>query len=182
MQLNEIWFYIWNTPYIEAHILKDMRVIATITQKIIGADNEEVEIVYKRKYGWIILPNIAFVKRNKFIMFLDLENCIPLMEEKKIIVEGDLFITEKTITVLKESGIEIKDFITDKSGRGKMFKGAVMPPTLFHQIISAHFLRETLKNPSDSWEAKKWIVIAIVLGIVVIGVTYLLTGKISPLG
>lgn len=182
MDLKEIWFYIWNTPYINAHILKDMRVIKVINQPIMGNNDEEIQITYKKLYGWSILPNIAFVQKNKFIMFLDLENCIPLMEEKRVISAGELIITEKTITTLKESGIEFTDFTTDKSGKAKMFKGAIMPPTLFYQIMSAHFLKEALKNPSDGWEAKKWIVVVIVLGLVVIGVTYLLTGKVSPLG
>jgi len=182
MKIIELWYYIWNTPYIEAHILKDQRIIGTVIQKIIGGKNEEIQIVYKKKYGWIILPNIAFVKKSKFIMFLDLENCIPLMEEKRIISDGNLFITEKTFTTLKESNIKFTDFNTDKSGKGKIFKSAIIPPTLFHQIVSAHFIHETLKNPSDDWENKKWIVIIIVLGLVGVIITYLIMNRPTVMG
>jgi hypothetical protein len=184
MKLIEIWYYIWNTPYIEAHILKDTRIIKTLVHPIISnTTTGEMEISWKNKFGWFILPNSCFIKRNKFISYLDLENCIPLVEETKVITEAsELLISEKTITTLKKAGVEIIDYNTDKTGRQKIFKGAIIPPTVFHQMMSAHFIRETLRNPPSKWEEMKWAIIAAVVGLVIIAGLYITSSGASPLG
>lgn len=176
MQLKEIWYYIWNTPYIEAHILKDTRIIKTLIQPIISNTNTgHIAITWKNKFAWFILPTSCFTKKNKFISYLDMDNSIPLIGEEKIITEAtNLLITEKTITALKKAGVELVDYMTDKSGRQKIFKGAIIPPTVFHQMVSAHFIRETLRNPPSKWEEMKWAIIAAVIGLVIVAVVYLI--------
>lgn len=175
MQLKEIWYYIWNSPYIEAHILKDTRIIKTLVQPIISNTNTgHIAISWKNKFGWFILPNSCFTKKNKFIAYLDMDNCIPLIEESRLITEtSNLLITEKTITSLKKSGVKLVDYSTDKTGKQKIFKGAIIPPTVFHQMVSAHFVRETLRNPASKWEELKWAIIAVVAGLVIIAIAYL---------
>lgn len=183
MQLKEIWYYIWNTPYIEAHIVKDTRIIKTIVQPIISNTNTgHIAVTWKNKFAWWILPSDSITKKNKFISFLDLDNCIPLMEDTKIIsTSSELFITEKTITTLKEAGVEIIDYHTDKSGRQKIFKGAIIPPTVFHQMVSAHFIREALRNMPSKWEELKWAIIAGVIGLVIIAIVYLTSSAPKPM-
>ena len=183
MKLIEIWYYIWNTPYIEFNIMKDTRIIATIIHKIPNsADTGHIEIQWKKKYGWFILPNNSFTKKNKFIAYGDLENCIPLIEDTKLeSTSTDIIITEKTIATLKKAGVKIIDYTTDKSGRQKIFKSAVIPPTVFHQMMSAHFVREGLRNPPSKWEELKWAIIAAVAGLVIIAVIWMMNGAPKPM-
>ena len=178
MQLKEVWYYIWNTPYIEAHIMKDTRIIKTIVQPIISNTNTgHIAITWKNKFSWFIMPSQSFTKRNKFIAYLDMDNCIPLIDEQKVISEASsLLITETTITTLKKAGVKIVDFTTDATGRQKIFKGAIIPPIVFHQMLSAHFVKETLRNPPSKWEELKWAIIAVVIGLVIIAVVYLSSG------
>jgi len=176
MKLQEMWYYIWNTPYLETHILKDNRIITTLVQPIISnTKTGHIAVVWKKKYAWLILSTSAFVKKNKFIVFVDIENCIPLIDSERIeTTTSELYITEKTIVSLKKSGVKIVDYNTDASGRQKIFKGAIIPPVVFHQIVSAHFIHETLKNPPSKWEEMKMAVIAAVVGLVIIAVVYML--------
>ena len=175
MDYREPWYYIWNTPYFEFHILKDNRVIKTIVQPIIANTNTgHIAITWKNKYAWFIMPGSSFVKKNKFIAFGDLDNCVPLIESTRIESSAsELLITEKTITILKKAGVKIVDFTTDGSGKQKLFKGAIIPPVVFHQMVSAHFIRETLRNAPSKWEELKWAIIAGVVGLVVIAGLYI---------
>jgi hypothetical protein len=176
MKLQEIWFYIWNTPYFEVHVLKDNRIITTLIQPIINnTKTGHIAVTWKKKYAWLILATSAFVKKNKFIVFVDIENCIPLIDSERIeTTTSELYITEKTIVTLKKSGVKIVDYNTDASGRQKIFKGAIIPPVVFHQMVSAHFIHETLKNPPSKWEEMKNAVIVAVIGLVVIALVYML--------
>jgi hypothetical protein len=119
MQLKEIWYYIWNTPYFEVNIVKDNRIIKTLVQPIISNTNtEHIAVTWKNKFAWFLLPTSSFTKKNKFVSYVDLDNCIPLIEESKISSSSsDLLITEKTIVTLKKMGVEIVDYTTDKTGR-----------------------------------------------------------------
>lgn len=177
MQLIEIWFYLFNVPYLEVHIIKDNRIIKTLVQKILAnTDSASIAVTWKNKFAWFILPTSSFTKKNKFITYVDLDNCIPLIEESKIEVNAaDYLITEKTIVTLKKAGVKITDWNTDASGKQKIFKNAVIPPTVFHQMVSAHFIRETLKNPEGKWAALSNAIIVGVIGLVVIAGLYLLT-------
>lgn len=176
MKIIEIWFYIWNTPYLEVHVMKDNRIIVTLIQAIINNTNGgHIAVSWKNKYAWLILPTSSFAKKNKFIAFVDIDNCIPLIDSERIeTTASDLLITEKTIVTLKKAGVKIIDYNTDGSGKQKIFKGAIIPPTVFHQIVSAHFIREVLKNPPSKWEELKWAIIAAVIGLVIIVITYLM--------
>lgn len=177
MQIKELWYYIWNAPYIEAHIVKDTRIIKTIVQPIISNTNTgHIAVIWKNKFAWWILPSESMTKRNKFISYLDLDNCIPLIEEDRIISKSsDFFITEETIATLKKAGVEVIDYTTDSTGKQKIFKGAKIPPTVFHQMVSAHFVRETLRNQPSKWEELKWAIIAGVIGLVAIVFIYFTT-------
>jgi hypothetical protein len=183
MQLKEIWYYIWNTPYIEAHILKDSRIIKTIVQPVVSNTNTgHIAITWKNKFSWWILPSDSMTKRNKFIAYLDMDNCIPLMEDTKIVTtSSELFITEKTITTLKKSGVKIVDYNTDASGRQKIFKGAIIPPTVFHQMVSAHFVREALRNAPSKWEELKTPITVAVIGLVIIAILYFTSSGSKPI-
>jgi hypothetical protein len=178
MQLKEIWYYIFNTPYFEVNINKDMRIIKTFVQPIISNTNTgTIAVTWKNKYSWFILAGTCFQKKNKFIAHVDMENCIPLLEEKRIeSFSNDFYITEKTIVSLKESGVEIIDFNTDKSGKQKLFKSAAIPPVAFHQALSAHFLKEALRNPPSKWESLSTAIIIGVIGLVVIAFLYFTSG------
>lgn len=178
MKLKEIWYYIWNTPYLEVNIVKDTRIIKTLIHPIISnTPTGHIAVSWKNKYSWHILPTSSFTKRNKFVSYVDMDNCIPLIEESRVISEASaLLITEKTITTLKKSGVKIIDFNTDTTGRQKIFKGAIIPPVVFHQMMSAHFVKETLRNPPSKWEELKWAIIAIVIGLVIIAIVYFSSG------
>lgn len=178
MNLKEIWYYAFNTPYMEVNIVKDMRIIKRFVQPILSNTNTgSIAVTWKNKYAWIVLPSTSFTIKNKFIIYVDMDNCIPLIEESKVeSYSDDFFITEKTIIKLKESKIELVDFKTDKTGKQKMFKSMLLPPLAFHQILSAHFIKEALRNSPSKWEELKWAIIAAVVGLVVIAGLYFTSG------
>jgi len=179
MNIKEMWFYIWNKPYYKVSVLEDMEVIKTIIQPVVSKEKGyDIAIIDKKlKMAWYKIPAICFRDGKKFLMTVDINNAIPLIEERKITTSGEVIIKEVTLSVLKEQ----IDSRLSHTGKGKTFVKIQYPPTIFFQEIEAHFVKEALKNPPSKWEEQKWIWITLIIGIVVVIIFYL-TSSPKPIG
>jgi len=180
MNLKEMWYYIFNTPYYKVSVLEDMEVIKTIIQPVISKERGyDIAIVDKKlKKAWWKIPAICFRDGKKFLMLADIKNAVPLVEEVKVNTSDGLFVKEVTLTTLTE---EI-DSRENHTGTGKKFVKIAYPPTMLFQELEAHFVRESIKNPPSKWEEQKWIWITLIIGVVIVVVMYLTSGKPMPLG
>ncbi len=162
MQLKEMWYYIWNTPYYKVTVLSDMEVVRTIIQPLVSKEKGfDIAIIDKKlKMAWWKIPEICFRDGKKFLMTVDTDNAIPLVEDKKVTSTGGVIIKEVTLTVLTQSQIESD---MKRNGRGKKFMKLQYPPTMFFQEIEAHFVKEGLKPEESKWEQQKWIWITLIL-------------------
>jgi hypothetical protein len=180
--LHELYYWIFNIPYYKVMVVKDMEKIKEITQKVSSNQKGmDIAIIDKSsKMSWWILPELCFRDGKKFLMTVDIDNAIPLVEDIKVITEGNLFIKEISITRLTKAPIRVGD--VEKSGKAKRFVEIYFPPTLLFQKINAHFVKETLSNPPSKWEELKVAIIAGVIGVVIIFYMLFQSGTLNSMG
>lgn len=180
--LNEIYFWVFNIPYYKVTVVKDMEKIKEIVQKVATTEKgKDIAIIDRSlKMAWWKLPELCFRDGKKFLMFVDIDNAIPLVEDIKVITEGNLFIKEMSIARLTKAQIRVGDI--EKSGKAKRFVEIYFPPTLLFQKINAHFVKETLSNPPSKWEELKYAIIAGFIALVAIVYLFLQSGALNKLG
>lgn len=166
--ITELYYWIFNIPYYKVLVVKDMEKIKEIVQRVTTSEKgKDIAIIdTSLKMAWWIVPELCFRDGKKFLMTVDLENAIPLIEDIKVITEGDLFIKEINISRLTKSPVKVGDI--EKSGKAKRFVEIYFPPTMLFQKINAHFVTKVMSNPPSKWEELKMPLIALVIGIVVI--------------
>jgi hypothetical protein len=180
--LKELYYWVFNTPYYKVLVVKDMEKIKYIVQKVATTEKgEDIAIIDRPlKMAWWTLPELCFRDGKKFLMTVDIENAIPLVEDIKVITEGNMFIKEISIARLTKAPIRVGDI--EKSGKAKKFVEIYFPPTLLFQKINAHFVKETLSNPPSKWEELKVAIIAGVIGVVIIFYMLFQSGTLQSMG
>lgn len=180
--LTEFYYWIFNIPYYKVLIVKDMEKIKYITQKVASTEKGlDIAIIDRPlKMAWWMLPELCFRDGKKFLMTCDIDNAVPLVEDIKVITEGEMFIKEISISRLTKAPIKVGDI--EKSGKAKKFVEIYFPPTLLFQKINAHFVKETLSNPPSKWEELKVALIAGVIGIVIIFYMLFQSGTLNSMG
>lgn len=180
--LKELYYWIFNIPYYKVMVVKDMEKIKEIVQKVATTEKGlDIAIIDRPlKMAWWTLPELCFRDGKKFLMTVDIDNAIPLVEDIKVITEGELFIKEISISRLTKAPIRVGDI--EKSGKAKRFVEIYFPPTLLFQKINAHFVKETLSNPPSKWEELKVAIIAGVIGVVIIFYMLFQSGTLSSMG
>jgi hypothetical protein len=179
---TEFYYWVFNIPYYKVLIVKDMEKIKYITQKVSSSEKGlDIAIIDRPlKMAWWMLPELCFRDGKKFLMTVDIDNAVPLVEDIKVITEGDMFIKEISISRLTKAPIKVGDI--EKSGKAKKFVEIYFPPTLLFQKINAHFVKETLSNPPSKWEELKVALIAGVIGIVIIFYMLFQSGTLNNMG
>lgn len=180
--LTEFYYWVFNIPYYKVLIVKDMEKIKYITQKVSSSEKGlDIAIIDRPlKMAWWMLPELCFRDGKKFLMTVDIDNAVPLVEDIKVITEGTMFIKEISIARLTKAPIKVGDI--EKSGKAKKFVEIYFPPTLLFQKINAHFVKETLSNPPSKWEELKVAIIAGVIGIVIIFYMLFQSGTLNNMG
>jgi hypothetical protein len=180
--LTEFYYWVFNIPYYKVLIVKDMEKIKYITQKVSSSEKGlDIAIIDRPlKMAWWMLPELCFRDGKKFLMTVDIDNAVPLVEDIKVITEGTMFIKEISIARLTKAPIKVGDI--EKSGKAKKFVEIYFPPTLLFQKINAHFVKETLSNPPSKWEELKVAIIAGVIGIVIIFYMLFQSGTLNSMG
>lgn len=180
--LNELYYWILNIPYYKVMVVKDMEKVKWIVQKVATTEKGmDIAIIDRSlKMAWWTLPELCFRDGKKFLMTVDIDNAIPLVEDIKVITEGDMFIKEISITRLTKAPIKVGDI--EKSGKAKRFVEIYFPPTLLFQKINAHFVKETMSNPPSKWEELKYAIIACVIGVVIIFYMLFSSGTLNNMG
>lgn len=174
------WYYwIFNTPYYRVTVVKDMEVIKSIIQKVTSTERgKDIAIIDpKLKMAWWTMPEVCFRSGKKFIMYVDIENAVPLVEDVKIITTGDIFIKEISIKRLTNATLTLGD--VEKSGKAKRFVEVYFPPTLLFAKLRGHFITETIAEPPSIWQEKKEAIIAAVIGLVIIAYFVLNSGVLN---
>jgi hypothetical protein len=181
-KITEFYYWIFNIPYYKVMVVKDMEKIKELIQKVSTTEKGmDIAIVDRSlKMAWWALPELCFRDGKKFLMTVDIDNAIPLVEDIKVITEGDMFIKEISISRLTKAPIKVGD--VEKSGKAKRFVEIYFPPTLLFQKLNAHFVKETMSNPPTKWEEMKWAIIAGVVGVVIIFYMLLSSGTLSSIG
>lgn len=180
--LKEAYYWIFNIPYYKVLVVKDMEKIKYIIQKVATTEKgKDIAIIDRPlKMAWWTLPELCFRDGKKFLMTVDIENAIPLVEDIKVITEGTLFIKEISISRLTKAPIKVGD--VEKSGKAKKFVEIYFPPTMLFQKLNAHFVKEVTAQQPSIWEEKKWIFIAAIVGVVVVIYLFLSSGTLSNIG
>lgn len=186
MALIELWYWLFNTPYYKVLVTKDMEKIKYIVQKV--ATKEKGKDAYiidtKLKKAWWNMPEVCFRDNKKFLMTVDLDNAVPLMEESKLVTEGvmkDIFVREISIDRLTNSTLTLED-MKKYNGKPYKFAGASFPPQLLFEITKGTMVTNVLSNPPSAWEEKKWVFIAAVAGLVVVVYLILSSGVLNSMG
>ena len=181
MTLNEIYYWIFNIPYYKVMVVRDMEKIKYITQKVATSESgKDIAIIDRQlKMAWWIMEELAFRDGKKFIMTVDIENAIPLIEDIRVITEGNTFIKEVSITRLSKAPIKAGEF--EKSGKPKRFTELYFPPPVLFEKLNAHFVKEVIKMQPSKWEELKVAIIAGVIGMVIIVYLLLQSGALSSI-
>jgi hypothetical protein len=181
-QVLEWYYWVFNTPYYRVTVVKDMEVIKSIIQKVTTMQKgKDIAIIdTKLKCAWWTMPEVCFRSGKKFIMYVDIENAVPLVEDIKVITTGDIFIKEISIRRLTNASLKLGDI--EKSGKAKRFVEIYFPPTLLFEKIHSHFVKETIADPPSIWEEKKEAIIAVCIAAVVIVYLILNSGVLNHIG
>jgi hypothetical protein len=171
------YWWIFNIPYYSVVIVQDMEKIKTIIQKVTdGKQGKDIAIVDRKlKRAWWKIPELCFRDGKKFIMYCDLDNAIPLVEDIKVETSGGIIIKRVTITRLKNTPI-----FDIKKGKPKEFSEITFPPTSLFMLIDGHFVKQIGSKPPSVWEEKKWTIIGVALVIALIVYMLLASGIFQP--
>jgi hypothetical protein len=170
----EYYYWIFNIPYYKCYVVKDQEIVKTLIQKLVAAkDGENLAIIApEMKKAWWKLPEICFRSGKTFIMYLPLDNAIPLVEDTKINTTGDLFIKEVTSSrLIKETLSGSKE----ASGKAVKFNEVVFPPDLLHEALRGHFVLEAISNPPSVLE--EYWKIALVIGGALVLIFWMITSS-----
>jgi hypothetical protein len=172
MKLIEIWYYIWATPYYKVTVINDMEKIKEIIQPVISkTKGYNIAIVDKKlKMAWWKIDGICFRDGKKFLMTVDINNAIPLIEKKKVETSGDLLIKEISMSQMIEENVDLRN---EKSGKGKNFVKIEYPPTVLFQEIEALFVKEVISEPPNKWEALGSVLTVLVIAVAAIVIFFL---------
>ena len=179
MPLNEIYYWIFNIPYYKVMVVRDMEKIKYIVQKVATSEKGmDIAIIDRQlKMAWWIMEELAFRDGKKFILTVDIENAIPLIEDIKVITSGNTFVKEVSITRLSKAPIKIGEY--EKSGKPKRFTELYFPPAVLFEKINAHFVKEVIKMQPSKWEELKTAIIAGVIGLIIIVYMVLQSGALT---
>jgi len=163
----QIYWWIFNKPYYKVTIVKDMEIIKTIVQRVDATERgRDIAIIdTSLKMAWWLMPEVCFRKGNVFLMTVDIENAVPLVEDIKIITQGDIFIREISIKRLTKAPLQVGG--VEKSGKAKKFVEVYFPPTLLFEKTKAFMVKQVMAEPPNAWAEKKWAIIGVAALVVV---------------
>lgn len=173
-KLIEYYYWIFNIPYYKCYVVKDQEIVKTVIQTLTASkDGENLAIVSSSmKKAWWKIPEICFRRGKTFIMYLPLDNAIPLVENIKIVTTGDLFIKEITSKQLTK---EILSGKKEPSGKAIRFSEVIFPPDLLHEALRGHFVLETIANAPSVLE--EYWKIALVIGVALVLIFWMITSN-----
>ena len=177
---NELFYWIFNTPYYRVKVVKDMEILKTLIQPVLPRnDSNESDFIVSRddRKAWSALKNYCYRDGKAFECYCDADNAIPLIEDKKVIEVKEYL---KGIITKEVSITQIKSSISINYGKDveikKMKEIAVSPEFVFRQIDQK--ITKDILSSDDFKLDKKWII----AGIILIAALYLwfvvLQGKI----
>jgi hypothetical protein len=168
--LSEIQYWLLSKPYFFVNVISNGRIIKKFIQPATSDEQgfESFLINKSLKAAWF-KPEKPFIDKLKFVTFVKIDNAIPLIIKKEVVYN------EKNKFVNREIVLDIIKEDEDKAKRKKVLKDMGLeiefveisfPPTLLLQKIEAHFVKETLSQPTTNLEALKWVFI---VGLIVAG-------------
>lgn len=162
---SEFLNWIFNTPYYRVKLVKDMEILKTIIQPIlVSNDNNESDFIVSRndRKAWSALKNFCYRDGKAFECYADIDNAIPLVEDKKVIEVKEYL---KGIVVKEVSMTEIKSSISINYGKDveikKMKEIAVSPEFVFRQIDQK--ITKDILSADEFKLDKKWVIAALIL-------------------
>lgn len=172
MSIQELIYWIFNTPYYKVRVVKDMEVLNTIIQPVISTkDDNSSDFIISRKYhkGWIALTSHCFRDGKSFECYADLNNAIPLIEESKIKESKELlngFITKEVSITEVKSNIAIN---FNRDIKVKKMREIQISPEFVFKLIEQKIVKEILTE--DKQGLPLWVVL-LLLGVLILVVLY----------
>lgn len=174
MNLMEVVYFLQNKPYFKVYVVSKGRRIKKFIQLAASTkQGESFFIVCKSlKAAWF-KPDGVIIDGLKFIVFVDINNAIPLKFDKEYrTTDNEYYIKEEKIITIKE---DVEKQLVNKKKTGKTNDGKPIrlveisyPPQLLHQQVEAHFIDKVLSIPPSKWEELKWVFIVAILGLIFI--------------
>jgi hypothetical protein len=163
--MSEFINWVFNVPYYRVKMVKDMEILKTIIQPIIiKNDKNESDFIVSPddRKAWSALKNFCYRDGKAFECYVDIDNAIPLIEDKKVVEVKEYL---KGIVVKEVSMKEIKSSISINYGKDveikRMKEIAVSPEFVFRQI-DQKITKDILS--ADEWHLdKKWIIAALLI-------------------
>ena len=175
-KINEFIYFITGKPYFVVYVTKNNRKVKRFIQ--LAADKEkgsDIFLVSKElKSAWW-KPEYPIIDGLKFITFVDLNNAIPLIISKEVSYDTTpWFIKETTSTKIEEDKEKQKQELKD--GKSLNLVEIHFPPTLLHQMVEAHFVKEILSIPPNKNEWMQPVFIVGILALLIFGYIFLNKG------
>jgi hypothetical protein len=173
--IYELYYYFFNTAYYKIMVLKDGEKIKNVIQKVNeteeGRDN--FIIIPSMKAAWFKLKDRCFRDGKKFLMFVDLNNALPLViDSSELIVKENIFI--KTVKVTKFK-IDETIQLDKNTGLPIKFVELTLPSTLLYQALEANFVKKINSEEKGKWD---WLMVPLIILFVVFGVIgYMMMAK-----
>lgn len=177
--IDKIYALYWDflqIPYFKVFVMKENTVIKVFNQRAITSqEGSDIALIDKanKMAWWINKDNVRH--KSRFMFFVNINNAMPLIINDKIttteLMDG-LIIKE-----IKETKMKVdknKKETTEKklkriiNGVPSKLAEISYPPTVFYQMIEAHFVVKITSKPKNKWEelAPVLIVVAIIVGLI----------------
>jgi hypothetical protein len=164
MSLQENIYWILNTPYYKADIVKDMEVLATIIQPVLSVEDTG-DFLISRKYmrAWTAVKSASFRDGKSFKCIVDIDNAIPLIEGKRVEVIktylGGFISEEVSIHTLKAANIiNYGQEITNKK-----FKEITINPHFVLRMIDQKYVADIIAE--EETKIPKWLILLVLGGV-----------------
>lgn len=168
-KITELYYYIAGIPYFVVYVTQNNRKVNRFIQKAVTKEKgTDLFLVSKKlKLAWwkpeatsIIIDGL------KFMCFMRMDNAIPLkIVSIKEYDSSEYIIKENEYICIGED--EEKQKVDYKDGKGDTFAEIKFPPSVLHQMIEAHFIKEILSIPPNKHE---WLSTVLIIAIVVLGI------------
>ena len=168
--LNKAWFKPFN---FSIDNLTDDEV-----EKVFNIKREEVEKLTDK-----IKSSILYVDGKRIVCLLDMNDAIPLYEEKNTSTESGEFLNKITETIkLKEDKEKEKRNKKVKTGMPVRLKEIGILPSMLAELLNAHMVTQMNSMPKSKYAE---LAPVLIIGIIVIGVIFYLvitSGSLHSLG
>lgn len=180
---TRLYFWIFNIPYYNVIVINDGEKVKTIIQKVTDAEKgKDIAIIdRKAKKAWWKISDICFRDGKKFIMYVKLNNAIPLIADTETITTGKWLTKKVTISRLKNEPI-----FNVSQGKPVEFTEIPMPPSDLFEIIDGFFVKQITAKPPSKWEEIRGMVLIIAIAVIIVAYFILSSGVMggttAPIG